>query len=878
MMVVVVLLLLINNHQVYAQVSFELPDSAAVSDPSTEAVDCSSSAPKQSNNSTLLMLELTKDPKTLTQEERKELETSLRRKFNNNNNNNNNNNKAGDSMICDAPHFRRGTRFRIVKAGPSTVKRNGTTTVDDEVIDGVNLEHVIMVSAQLECQNCDSDLSLLSPWTSTYDKGEEVNAETTSVAKTEQCDCPAEAELRSLTEEEFGSILSAPSTATETSASSASASVSLSLRQAEPSSLIKNSGVVEVKELQCPRQRFAFLTNVYLRLQANITSYDDSDLEEMKQGFVSVYNALSFSLCDEQHHRRILDARVDRPSKTSTTKSMPPQGRNLQQDTTNGTVYVRPNNNTYSLEDFPSKETQFEVFGGISDDYVLKLAIKAECRNNCSADTTLFSNMSSVIDGDGYVDFSAQFSESKIPSATLFGIMAQQGRKFRRSQTSCFCSAPFSSSQGRAPTIGEFLKSFNGTVEDLEEVGVLEGDNQTTVEEIVEVKEVQCSANISQFKSQVVVALDGDVGQLTQNEKAALEGAFRESYNALQLQACDLYHRSILAVNIVPTSVKVSEGARRLQAGNSTSNVSPRANAALFQVIGSCRDCPITDSGTFETFDDSFRRTLVDNTRKRHRLLLDDRELQLQPSANDTVTTGGGCICPIDLDPIRPDAPTEDEFQSAFDQAVTILNKEGVVTSVNGVSDIEACPKDTREISGIYDLSFAANSGLSDDETADLIIDSFNALRVDACSSQVVDVIIQEPAATKSESYFTRQQAFPALQIEVISISEQSQANGAFSSSESGGITKDSLLKKMNEIILEIGSATSAEATSIDFVGPAVQCTDNRATYSVVLDIDFQTDFPFACPEDDDDDDGMDEGGKHVFAWCFLYRSKDTKL
>lgn len=842
-----------------AQVSSELPESSAVSDPSTTAaIDCSSSAPKKSNNSTLLMLELAKDPKTLTKEERKELETSLRRQFNNNNNHN----KAG---VCDAPHFRRGTRFRIVKAGPSTVKRNGTATVEDEVIDGVNLEHVIMVSAQLECQNCDSDLSLLSPWTSsTYDTGEEVTTETTTVTKVEQCGCPAEAELRSLTEEEFGSIL-ATSAQTETTSSS-TASVSISLRQAGPSSLIQSSGVVEVKELQCPRQRFAFLTNVYLRLQKNITSYKDSDLEEMKEGFVSVYNTLSFSLCDERHHRRILDARVDRPSKTTTS---PPQARNLQQDPTNGTVYVRPNNNTYSLEGFPSRETQYGVFGGISNDFVLKLTIQAECRNNCSADTTLFSDMSTAVDSNGYVDLSDQFAESRIPSAALFGIIAQQGRKFRRSQTSCFCSAPFSNSQGRAPTIGEFLKSFNGTVEDLEEVGILEGNNQTTVEEIVEVKEVQCSANISQFKSQVVVALDGDVGQLTQDEKAALQGAFKESYNALQLQSCDLYHRSILAVDIVPSSVKASAGARRLQAANATSNVFPRTNAALFQVIGSCRDCPITDAASFDFFDDSFRRTLVDNTLKRRRLLFDDRELLLQPSATDAGTTEGGCICPIDLDPIRPDAPTEDEFRSAFDQAVTLLNKQGVVTSVEGVSDIEACPQDTREISGFYDLSFAANSDLSEDETTDLIIDSFNALRVDECSSQVVDVIIQGPAGTKSGSYLTRQQASPFLQIEVISISEQSQINGAFSSSESSGVTKDSLLKQMNEFIAEMGSATSAEATSIDFIGPAVQCTDNRAAYSVVLDIDFQADYPFTCPEDDDDDDdddaGLNEGGMRVF-------------
>ena len=175
-----------------------------------------------------------------------------------------------------------------------------------------------------------------------------------------------------------------------------------------------------------------------------------------------------------------------------------------------------------------------------------------------------------------------------------------------------------------------------------------------------------------------------------------------------------------------------------------------------------------------------------------------------------------------------------------------------MVTSVEGVADIEACPRDTREISGIYDLSFAADIDLNEAETVDLIVDSFNALRVDVCSSQVVDVIIQEPATIRGGSYFNRQAVSPSLQIEIVSISEQAMNNGAFSSSDSGSVTKDSLLKQMNNFIAEMGSATSAEA--INFVGPAVQCTDNRATYSVVLDIDFQAEFPFACPEDDDDD------------------------
>ena len=91
----------------------------------------------------------------------------------------------------------------------------------------------------------------------------------------------------------------------------------------------------------------------------------------------------------------------------------------------------------------------------------------------------------------------------------------------------------------------------------------------------------------------------------------------------------------------------------------------------------------MADTGAFALFDDSFRRALASSSSLSGKSFSrGGRKLQLQEEVP-------GCVCPIDLDPIEPDAPSEEEFLGGFDEAVRSLNEEGAISSVAGVAGIE---------------------------------------------------------------------------------------------------------------------------------------------------------------------------------------------
>ena len=163
---------------------------------------------------------------------------------------------------------------------------------------------------------------------------------------------------------------------------------------------------------------------------------------------------------------------------------------------------------------------------------------------------------------------------------------------------------------------------------------------------------------------------------------------FQDSYNQLSFARCDSYFRNVLDVTVVPASFQQATGRRQLQdqdPGNtangfanisSTADVSTSSDAALFQVVAECRDCQVTDAGTFQLFDDSFRRALGKLRTPSPGV---GRQLQSQAS---------GCTCPINSEPTKPDAPTQEEFRVGYNNAVTELSEQGTLVNVKGVSDI----------------------------------------------------------------------------------------------------------------------------------------------------------------------------------------------
>ena len=282
-------------------------------------------------------------------------------------------------------------------------------------------------------------------------------------------------------------------------------------------------------------------------------------------------------------------------------------------------------------------------------------------------------------------------------------------------------------------------------------------------------------------------------------------------------------------MTLVPASVQAGE-ARRLEEvhgnstnakqtalplfqDNTTAEIASESDLALYRVVGECRDCPVTDSGTFSLFDDSFRRALTEqeafistwgNTQM--------RQLQRQAS---------GCLCPINTVPEPADIST-DEFLVEYDIAVTRLGQAGTLVNVAGVSDIESCDSAVTEVSGVYEIFFSGDtSELSDEDQEANIIDAFNSLRTDVCSAQVVEVDIVSDTPT-------------AVRAEVIAVSAAGAQEAVFSDDD---VDTAVFLNGLNVLISNSGG--TATASNVAFSGPAVRCSPNRNTYEVRLIMEY---------------------------------------
>ena len=172
---------------------------------------------------------------------------------------------------------------------------------------------------------------------------------------------------------------------------------------------------------------------------------------------------------------------------------------------------------------------------------------------------------------------------------------------------------------------------------------------------------VACSPNQREFTALTEMRLEGRQQLLDLAERKILKGVFMGIYNDLTTTNCDSYHRKINIVNFIRMSNSVQEtydyqdmihsnvttltaNESQLlddwfnngnpnyqdQYGNDTTRTrrrqlqqQPQNDAAaslnetdvgvsdvaiIYEVIGTCRDCPLTDVGAFQLYDDSFRR------------------------------------------------------------------------------------------------------------------------------------------------------------------------------------------------------------------------------------------------------------------------------
>lgn len=221
------------------------------------------------------------------------------------------------------------------------------------------------------------------------------------------------------------------------------------------------------------------------------------------------------------------------------------------------------------------------------------------------------------------------------------------------------------------PTEGDFLLSFNNAIQDLVASGELVsvfGANDN----FAELEKVECTGDPKPFETTVSVVFEGngEGGDISDSELAALEAAFVDAYNEANVfnrKTCDSEH--LVAANVKLTRF---DNGRRLQGSGRYRYRGP--------LDGICRKCkdnpnPFSESqgrrsafasyghkGTFQYSSDHLTRLL------------------------QTVTDG--CYCPrVDPEPRRA---TTEEFQGSYNKIIEYLREEGIVQTVTSVAEVNA--------------------------------------------------------------------------------------------------------------------------------------------------------------------------------------------
>lgn len=302
-----------------------------------------------------------------------------------------------------------------------------------------------------------------------------------------------------------------------------------------------------------------------------------------------------------------------------------------------------------------------------SNSTTVQIALQAKCHNpQCTLDTPLFSLPPS--------DPSPENSTTSFASVS-FSISRQQ-----RPATNNYCICPTAATEFRAPTLGEYTQSLYRNIEE-------KLDINTREEPLVALEEVPCSSNISTFTSFVFLDLNM-TAKLTDPEKRALEETFQSVYNQLSWKSCDPYFRTILQTELQVTSPIASDIAP----------VVPRPSASsVFSVVGQCRGCQVSLSGSFRLFDDALRRRFLaafHSRQRRGRALMDSN--YDKDAMKHSVQDSASCICPVlshgDLGTggLEEDEEShKDLFLHQFNQELVELQGQGHGTAVASGHDLE---------------------------------------------------------------------------------------------------------------------------------------------------------------------------------------------
>lgn len=101
---------------------------------------------------------------------------------------------------------------------------------------------------------------------------------------------------------------------------------------------------------------------------------------------------------------------------------------------------------------------------------------------------------------------------------------------------SCFCSAKNANSSG-IPSPLLFQQAYRGRLNAIRNEDVL--SSTPVIRQVVEVDEIQCSANQSSLETTILMSVQFPVDRLTSDGRAAIAASFKRAYNEFIFSACD---------------------------------------------------------------------------------------------------------------------------------------------------------------------------------------------------------------------------------------------------------------------------------------------------------------------------------------------------
>ncbi|CAB9500134.1 expressed unknown protein [Seminavis robusta] len=262
--------------------------------------------------------------------------------------------------------------------------------------------------------------------------------------------------------------------------------------------------------------------------------------------------------------------------------------------------------------------------------------------------------------------------------------------------------------------------------------------------------DVTCPSTQTIFTALTVMVLEGRSEFLEMEERLALNVEFQRIYNGLTESNCDAYFRRIANLTFIkmtndlgdelmlPNATSATTGSttddgdsnqRLLQARPTDAPLDVNASRlgggvdVTYEITGTCRACPVTRTGAFELYDDSFRR------RQRHLVTLGDAQYNVRLETTLTTitsvthrelgsehTSNSDCQCVEGALPTEPRAPGVQECVDAMNVKFDNLReKRGLFQGLN-MSDL-------LQLDDLAELDDDTNSSTVTDDVAEVARD-----------------------------------------------------------------------------------------------------------------------------------------------------------